>query len=337
MYAAPLRSAALRTPRAALVNTHGPDPFGGEVKRILVPLDGSKLSEEALAPALALAARHGASVALVHAVPDLSHKPASGESVTFESWLAEEEARGRRYLDEVRNRLAPAPGVNVSTHVLTCIGLVAESILELADKLGVDLVVLTTHGRGRWNRLWLGSVADRMLRTAKPPLLLLRSPDEGTVGFPTSGSPKHVLVPLDGTAQAEGVLDLLGDICDPSSSRITLVSVLPHFATLVTPYPPETLMEVGTDPERAGRVDAYLKEVQVRLRKGRTAPVEHHLVRDDDVARSLLAIAESEGVDLIALSTHGRQGLDRLMLGSVADKLIRGSRTAVLTVRRREG
>jgi len=304
------------------------------VKRILVPLDGSKLSEEALAPALSLAGRHGAAVELVRAVPDLAHKPGAEGAVTFASWIAEEEARGREYLDGVRKGLAARPGVTVSTHVLTCIGLVAESILELADKREVDLVVLTTHGRGRWDRLWLGSVADRMLRTAKQPLLLLRSPDEGTVAFPASGSPKHVLVPLDGTREAEAVLDLLGDICDPASSRITLVSVLPHFAALVTPYPPETLMEVGTDPERAGRLDAYLKEVQVRLRKGWTGPVERRVVRDDDVARSLLAIVEGEGVDLIALSAHGRQGLDRLMLGSVVDKLIRGSRTAILTVRR---
>ena len=309
------------------------------MKRILVPLDGSKLSEEALTPALALAARHGAALELVHAVPDLGRGNTLGaaEGATFNSWLAAEEERGRAYVEEVKARLRPASGVRVSTHVLVCIGLVAESILELADRLEADFVVLTTHGRGRWDRLWLGSVADRMLRTARQPLLLLRSPDEGTVTFPTSGSPKHVLVPLDGTPGAEAVLDLLGDVCDPASSRITLVSVLPHFATLVTPYPPETLMEVGADPERADRVDGYLEETKIRLRNSRTGPVEHLLVRDDDVARSLLAIVEDGDVDLVALSTHGRQGLDRLMLGSVVDKLIRGSRTAVLTVRRGEG
>ena len=309
------------------------------MKRILVPLDGSKLSEEALAPALALAVRHGAAVELVHAVPDLGRVDASRAEaeVTFKSWLVDEEARGSAHLEEVRSRFSPAAGVKVSTHVLVSIGLVAESILELADKLAVDLVVLTTHGRGRWDRFWLGSVADRMLRTAKVPLLLLRASEEKGRAFPASGSPAHTLVPLDGTPEAERVLDVLQLVCDPKGGRITLISVLPRFATLVTPYPPEVPMDVGADPERAVQLEAYLASVKDQLGSWRKGPVEHRLVRDDDVARSLLKLAESEGADLIALSTHGREGLDRLVLGSVADKVIRGSGTAVLAVRRTEG
>jgi nucleotide-binding universal stress UspA family protein len=304
------------------------------VKKILVPVDGSQLSEEAVVPALALAARHRATLELVHAVPDLAGRTPPGKSETFKSWLAEEETRGRAYLDQLRSRLEPA-GVKVSTHVLVSIGLVAESILELADKLQVDLLVLTSHGRGRWDRLWLGSVADRMVRTAKPPLLLLRSPDEGSAALPASGSPKHVLVPLDGTPEAEAVLDTLGEICEPGGSRVTLASVLPSFATLATPYAPETLADITPEPEREERLNAYLEGVRARLRGNGMDPVDHRVIRDNDVARSLLGVVESEGIDLVALSTHGRQGLDRLMLGSVVDKLVRGSRTAVLTVRRK--
>jgi nucleotide-binding universal stress UspA family protein len=132
------------------------------------------------------------------------------------------------------------------------------------------------------------------------------------------------------------VLGTLRDVCAPGVGRISLVSVLSHFAVLVTPYPPETLLEVGEDPERESRLEAYLEEVRERIRTWWTGPVDHRVIRDDDVARSLLSIVENEPVDLIALSTHGRQGFDRLMLGSVVDKLIRGSRTAILTVRRPE-
>jgi nucleotide-binding universal stress UspA family protein len=306
------------------------------VKRILVPVDGSKLSEEALVPALALANRHGAALDLVHVVPDLTRgRKVDDGSATFQSWLAGEEARGKAYVEGLRGGLDAGPGVTVTAHALVGIGLVAEKILELADKLQADLIVLTSHGRGSWERIWLGSVAERLLRTAKQPLLVLRSPGDGSPPFPADGLPNHVLVPLDGTPQAEGVLETLRTVLDPDSGKISLVSVLPHFATLVTPYPPEALVDVGADPERAAQVEAYLAELKNRVRSWRKGPVDHRVVRDDDVARSLLRFAEGEGVDLIALSTHGRQGLDRLVLGSVVDKVIRGSKTAVLTVRRK--
>jgi nucleotide-binding universal stress UspA family protein len=308
------------------------------VKRILVPVDGSKLSEEALAPALAIAARRGASLELVHAVPDLHPFNVAGAETpeTFQSWLVGEEARGRAYLERLRGELEPGSSVSVGTHPLVSIGLVAESILELAGKLQVDLIVLTTHGRGRWHQLWLGSVADRILRTAQHPLLLLRSPGSEAAPFPPTGLPDHVLVPLDGSPEAEGVLDVLRDICDPESGRLTLASVLPRFTTLVTPYPPQPLSEASYDLKRESDLQAYLASVEARLNGWRTGPVQRLVVRGEDVARCVLEIAETEGADLIALSTHGRQGLDRLILGSVVDKVVRGSRTAVLTVRRRD-
>jgi nucleotide-binding universal stress UspA family protein len=313
------------------------DALGGAVKKILVPVDGSRLSEEALAPALALAARRSASLELVHVVPDLSTHNIFGAATpeTFQSWLAGEEARGRAYLERLRGELEPGSPVSVGTHLLVSIGLVAESILELADNLQVDLIVLTSHGRGRWHQLWLGSVADRILRTARHPLLLLRSPGSEAAPFPPTCLPNHVLIPLDGSPEAEGVFDVLRDICDPEAGRLTLASVLPRFATLVTPYPPELLSKPGDDLERESELHAYLASVEDRLKSWRTGSVEHLVVRDDDVARRVIGIAESEGVDLIALSTHGRQGLDRLILGSVVDKVVRGSRTAVLAVRRR--
>jgi nucleotide-binding universal stress UspA family protein len=306
------------------------------VKRILVPVDGSALSEEALAPALAIAARHRSTLELVRIVPELEQVPVTTPGpASFQQWLKQEEVRARDYLENLRSDLSTSGGVDVSTHVHVCIGFVAESIMEFANDLGVDLVVLTTHGKGRWERLWIGSVADRLLRWAEQPLLLLRPAETGSKVF-SSGYPERVLVPLDGQPEGEAVLETLRALCSPESSRLDLVSVLPEVTLFANPILPAALTHPGSGGQAEQRLRDYLHGVQDRLRSWGLQNVRCRVVRRNDVARCLLEIARDEGCDLVALSTHGRHGLDRIALGSVVDKLVRGSAAAVLTVRRRE-
>jgi nucleotide-binding universal stress UspA family protein len=304
------------------------------VKKVLVPLDGSKLSEEALVPALEIAKRHRASVELVHIVPELAPvSVALPGPEPFAEWLEKEQVRSREYLEQLKDTLGAPGGVNVSTHVQ--IGFVAESIQDFANRLGVDLVVLTSHGHGRWERLWIGSVADRLLRSAEQPMLLLR-PGEQRKAFASAAHPRHILVPLDGTHESEGVLEVLRDIWVAGSSRLTLVSAYPQPTVLFPADFPEPYVAVVAGPERERFLQNYLRGVKGRLEGLGFAKVDWRVVQESDVARCLLRIAKDEDVDLIALSTHGRRGVDRLLLGSVVDKLVRGSDTAVLTVRRRE-
>jgi nucleotide-binding universal stress UspA family protein len=303
------------------------------VKKILVPLDGSKISEEALAPALGMAARHRATLELVHIVPELAPVPvAMPGPESFQDWIAKEEKRAVDYLEGLKTGLK-APGVEVPTHVHVRIGFVAESILELADDLGVDLIVLTSHGKGRWERFWIGSVADRLLRAAERPLLLLRP--GAAKGF-ASGSPKRALVPLDGTPGAEAALDPLRELCAPESCHLELASVLSWPESLPGLDLADTLPDPIAAVELEKSLGAYLQGIKERLQAVGFREIDCRVVRRNDVGRCLLEIAASDGVDLIALATRGRRGLDRLVLGSVADKLIRGSETAVFAVPRND-
>jgi nucleotide-binding universal stress UspA family protein len=306
------------------------------VKRILVPLDGSKLSEEALTHAIGIAQRHCASLELVHIVPDLLAQVSAARPgpASFEQWLEDEEVRARNYLESLTKGLKAEKGVEVSTHAHVRIGFVAESILELANNLGVDLIVLTTHGKGRWERVWIGSVADQLLRSAEQPLLLFKPGESGARTF-TAGYPRRVLVPLDGAPQGEAVLVTLRALCSPESSRLDLVSVLPEVLLFANPVLPPALAGPLAGGQSEEGVREYLSGLNDRLRSWGFQNVHSRVLHRNDVARCLLEIAEDEGADLIAVSTHGRGGVGRLVLGSVVDKLVRGSATAVLTVRRR--
>jgi nucleotide-binding universal stress UspA family protein len=304
------------------------------MKRILVPLDGSEFAERALEPALNLATRAGAQLHLATVVSDLPPVPlAAGDGELISQWFEEEEERARTYLSEVKGKVsAKAPDVQVEEHVQ--LGPVGRTLQAMADEAEADLIVLTTHGRGAWQRAWLGSVADQLIRNARRPLLLIRDGDEARSLFQGDDSPRHVLVPLDGSKASEAALDALpGLLASGAGPRVTLVSVLQRPFPLATTYLPHAVTEERLLDERKKRMEAYMSEVRGRV-AGSGATVDSRVLTGDDAARALLDFTKAEGVDLIALSTRGRGGVSRFFLGSVADKLVRGAAVPVLAVRR---
>jgi nucleotide-binding universal stress UspA family protein len=302
------------------------------MKRILVPLDGSEFAERALEPALNLAARTGAQLHLATVVSDLPPVPlAAGDGELISQWFEEEEERARAYLSEVKGKVsAKAPGTEVEDHVQ--LGPVGRTLQAIADEAEADLIILTTHGRGAWQRAWLGSVADQLIRNARRPLLLIREGDEARSLFQDDDSPRHVLVPLDGSKASETALDSLPELLN-GAGRITLVSVLQRPFPLATTYLPHAVTEERLLDERKRRMEAYMSEVRERV-AGTGATVDSRVLTGDDAARVLLDFTKGEGVDLVALSTRGRGGVSRFFLGSVADKLVRGAAVPVLAVRR---
>ncbi|MBI1800618.1 MAG: universal stress protein [Chloroflexi bacterium] len=143
-------------------------------KKIMVPLDGSELAEAVLPYVRALAATEGAEVILLRVLVYAIHDFA-GVDPTFSATIAEANEAVRqgteKYLRELTARLS-AQGLNVSA--LTADGLVAEAILDCADKTGADLIAMSTHGRSGLARWLIGSVADRVVRGSKVPVLLIR-------------------------------------------------------------------------------------------------------------------------------------------------------------------
>ncbi len=303
------------------------------MKRILVPLDGSDFAERVLSRAAALARRHGAETHLLSVVSNVPPAPvAFGDETLLLSWLDEEKARVRAYLDGAAERTASHLGeLPVEAHVR--VGRVSTTISDAASELDADLVVLTTHGRGAFQRTWLGSTADQLVRTLDRPLLLPPTV-AGEAPF-ADDRVRRALVALDGSEAAEGALDALSLVVAPSGGvRLTLTSVVEEGPCVPAIYLPHAIRGESLLEERRERAEAYLNSVSGRARARGFDVVETRVLRADDVAHGLLRYLEDAEVDMIALSTHGRGGVSRIFVGSVADKLVRGARLPALIVRR---
>jgi nucleotide-binding universal stress UspA family protein len=291
---------------------------------ILVPLDGSLPSEQALPFAAALARRSGATLQLAYV-----HTPlVLGEGVMYlgtpDVQLWEEE---KKYLLAVVDRLKKAGLEKISAHVLD--GPVAEALQEHAMAESCDLVVMTTHGRGPISRFWLGSVADQLVHRLPIPLLLIRAREEVP---PPAKEPeaRNVLVALDGTPTAEQILEPTGALAKLLGASLTLLRVLP----MVRPQnvPKEMAESASLTEKLRAEAHVYLQRLAGSLRE-QGLSVQTRIIAHAHPATAILNEAADGAYDLIALETHGRRGLPRLFLGSVADKVVRGASIPVLVHR----
>jgi len=305
------------------------------IRSILVPLDGSTFGEHALPTALALASRGRASLQLVHVHQVVPPATVAGVAVMddLEMTMRNEE---RAYLDGLTRKLREMhPEIEISGVLIE--GDVAGALQEQARELGADLVVLSTHARGVFGRFWLGSVTDEVVRMVQTPVLLVR-PGSGAVDYAQEPILHRLLLPLDGTLEAEQVLAPAMQLGEVLGAEFTLVRVikpavrfdyLPEGGTLdgMTQTALHDIEERQRHQEQEAR--SYLEGVAARLR-ARGNLVQVRVVVDEQPAMGILREAEVHEADLVAMETHGRRGLTRLMLGSVADKVIRGGSVPVL-------
>lgn len=306
-------------------------------RKILVPLDGSDFAEHALPLAFALAERTAGEVHLVTSVPTLPPVvPAQESEGPVRGWFEEERVRGTEYLEKVRSRLEKSGGPAVHTRVLA--GEPAQTLDERIRRTGVDLTVMTTHGRGPFERMWLGSVADGLIRRAPCPILLWR-PDEGVedgaADLEVRPRFRRILVPLDGSDASESMMPKAIAMARLFEARLSLVSVVPEPFPLGSTYIPHAAHENLEHEEAKTEARAYLEEVADAARsEGIETDVE--VVGEDDAGSGILGYREEIEADLVAMSTRGRGGVARLVLGSVADKVIRGARVPVFVHRQPE-
>lgn len=297
---------------------------------IVVPVDGSSFAEQALPSAIELARRTGAPLELVLVHRPLITSVVLAENVPplaeAESWQRVDEAA---YLTRLTERLAALPGVHVSSTALE--GEVADALAGFVAARDARLVVMTTHGRGGLARAWLGSVADRFVRIQHVPVLLLR-PSEQAEHPPVLSAPTRVLVPLDGSPVALRALDAL-EALDAPDVRPTLV-----LTRIVTPPPTTVDVAAGAvylpdissiELEHSARVELFGIAAGL-LERG--FAVETQVLVHSAPARAIVELATSRHADCIAIATHGAGGVGRLLLGSVADAVMRTSPVPVLVV-----
>jgi nucleotide-binding universal stress UspA family protein len=301
-------------------------PHRSTLQQVLVPLDGSPLAEEAIPVAGAIAHRIGASIHLVTV-----QRPLVPPGAEFGIGASEDAVSGSRddidvYLAMMTAKLARMHGVHAASAVL--MGAPAERLAEYAQTHGITLIVMTTHGRGGFSRFWLGSVADELVRRIEVPVLLLRH------GARSEDAVFHrITIALDGTPTSEQAIE----------PAIALGSSMPHaeytLIRVVEPFPPPMVTPVGVYPpdtgarslERLGTAAAeYLEQVADRMRELGLAVQTRVLV--GGVPEEVVGFAERSHAQLIALATRGARGMDRLILGSVADKVVRSAVQPVLVV-----
>jgi nucleotide-binding universal stress UspA family protein len=310
-------------------------------RSLLVPLDGSEFAEQALPVASSLARRSGAVLHVARV-----YLPVAGvhgeHAMPYDEALDRElMKRAHSYLDEVVARLAAHSTIKARAALLE--GSIADSISRHAAEIEADLLIMTTQGRGPLARFWLGSISDQLARKSSIPVLFVR-PQDATPGFTWQPGVRRVLIPLDGSALAESILEPALALTEGGQVEYTLLQVLTPSAELS--YGPaggrttgfqESLKQLKVMEQlQSGRARMYLEQQADRLR-ARSFVVSTRVILHDRPATAILEDASVHHADLIALGTHGRGGLKRLLLGSVADKVLRGANTLVLVYRPFDG
>lgn len=295
-------------------------------ERILVPLDGSALAEEALQPALALARTIDGEVILLHSIlPVYTAMPVVASEY---DWIWPEYAREdsrrevRKYLEGVKKR-SECPGCHISTVVME--GDAASAIVDTAEEEEIDLIVVSTYGESGVGRAIFGSTTERVLHSATCPVLVTRS------ARPISS----VLVTLDGSRLAERALRPALELATRLGATVHLLRVNEPPEAAARDLLPWGVEEPAVPADMAQRVrdagQAYLQDVMLRYDLS-PAQVQTTVAEGKPVER-IMEFADLHGIDVIAMSTHGHTGLRRWLYGSVTLKVMRGSGNSMLIVR----
>jgi nucleotide-binding universal stress UspA family protein len=299
-------------------------------QRMLLPLDGSELAEVALFYTKGVAGRLGIEVILLH----VAGKGEAESLPLHRAYIDQTSERLKREMAEVQGKTGGQP-VMVKGEV--AVGYPAEEILRYAGEKEVDLILMTTHGRSGVRRWVMGSVADKVLRSAAVPVLLIRAGMPKDAAYETWSSPK-MLVPLDGSELAELVLPHVEALASSQGGEGAEVVLVGICEPLVMPpvTTPETSVNWGTAADdymaRSKKsTEGYLSKVQRGLTDaGLKVSLE---VLEGDPATEIIDYASKRQVNLIVMATHGRSGIGRWAYGSVAQTVLHGGSSPILLVR----
>lgn len=274
------------------------------LQRVLVPLDGSPIAEAVLPEARRILRRPDSEIILVRADLPLVAYPGAAPGNTLEM--------AKAYLAWVAEGLEEQ---GVRARMVADVGPAFQAILKAARDEKATLIAMSTHGRTGATRAVLGSVAEQVVRRSPVPVLVVRTllAGAGSRVPPDERHPfRNVLLPLDRSERSLGALGPAADFCRLFGARLLLLHIL------------------ESEEDRATS-EAYLQAVEARASSQGVAVTS--LVETGRVADEILDVARFHDVDLIAMATHGRRGLARLVTGSVTEEILRKALVPVLVVR----
>lgn len=309
-------------------------------KKILVPLDGSVEAETVLPYVRDIATRFNSEVDILsvgmgdkrrrinhllddyvrHAVEHLEKHDIICRSVILYS--SQEEA-------VVSVSEITTPKSNLKARGGIVYGGPADKILEYTQKHHIDLIIMATHGVGGLRRWWLGSVSEKVVTRSVTPVLLIHSKQIKELDRDRRVTFKRILAPLDGSDTGEAALHHVVELARKTGASIILFHVIPEVHTVESRILGKEFNKFVRAMHEAGQ--EYLDKVATRIaEKGIEVTTK---IAHGDPAETIVDTAVIEKVDLIAMSTHGRSGIARWLLGSVADKIIHESKLPLWLVR----
>lgn len=289
-------------------------------KKILCPIDFSPGSQQAMRVAVRLANDAEGDLVILHAwyVPPLAF---AGEHTFAPHVLQLMSDDVQRGLDDALREAIALGAKHATTTLVT--GLPWSEIVGLVERQAFDLVVMGTQGRTGLARVLLGSVAEKVVRHAPCPVLAVR-PD---------GAPKpftHVLCPIDFSESARHAVDLAAELVRPGGAGITLL----HVIEAPVAYSGEpSIADFARDLDRrsAEQLDTWAAKLKSKV----SVPVTTRSRIGYPGAQTLAALDADPSVDLVVMGSHGRTGVKRALLGSVAEKIVRHAACPVLVARKR--
>jgi len=301
------------------------DPSEGKIsfKKILVPTDFSACADHAFAYALDLARRHAAAVDLLHVVgplegsaysplyysPEAAVRHSTPDTLIYEHLMATIDRH-----DTAGVRVDPVQRRGTA---------IAPTILDFAEKEYIDLIVMGTQGRRGMQRFLIGSLVEKIVRWAPCSVLTVRE------GAQPSSPPQRILVPVDFSAFSEGLLRYAGALAGCYGAGLDLLHVvepLPSGGAFSGALPALEYTRI-----MEGRAREHLLDLVGKTNA--PAPETRLHVESGHAAAGILDFAERTGVDLIVLATQGRSGIERFLIGSVAERVVRTAPCPVLTVK----
>lgn len=295
-------------------------------RNVMVPVDGSSFSREAVVQGLRIASQSNATLRLVRiGTPSVMHSGPDGFAMETESLRAVHAAE-LADLYSIAAECRAHSTVNVTASLQQ--GPVIDSLIGYAKRYSVDLIVMRSHGRKGLARAWFGSIADGLIRESGIPVLVVRPPSVATSleqGFHF----KRIVVPLDGSSLAEQSLEPAVSLARIDSASIMLLRV-------VTPSKDrrgeELESSLGPAPaSEVGEAQEYLNSLLAGP-MGDSIEVTRRVVIATDIPGTILETAEALEADLIAVATRGRGALARATAGSVSDRVMREAPISTMVV-----
>ena len=301
-----------------------------KIRRILVGTDFSAESEIALEHAIRISRHVGAELLLAHAgtvidTADAALAPESAALLEYERIVAEHAAENREHLAQLVSRVR-GRGVNAAEQIVE--GFPDTGISEAADELDADLVVIGTHGRTGLKRLLLGSVAERVVRLCRRHVMVARP---GAIG--QAGGYRRILVPTDFSPRAELALEIALELV-AAGGQIELLHAW-SLPALTGSLVPGRVSESALEPVRASIEAGAREKADALIARHRSDRVRIDLTIANDSPARAIDQRVASGHDLIVMGGHGRRGLRRWILGSVAEATVRHAACSVVVVHER--